>query len=308
MPIKTVLFHRHFTGFQGGHLKVFDYINHVNSIPEYQTALFVTKESCFHEIWFSHTSLVKVFNPSLVDAIFLAGEDWQALSDYPSIEDHIPVFNLIQGFRHLDPNNKLYSYLPRKAIRVCVSPELTHGLMQTGACNGPLHTIPNCIDHARLPAPLPLSLHSNRVFIAGLKQPKLASQLAYRFVAQNINVSLCLDPLSRSEFLRLMNEASIAITLPLVEEGFYLPALEAMAMGKALICPDCVGNRSFCLDSINCLMPEFKLESIEAAVYRLLDDPDFACQLRERALIDSKSHTLERERSQFTDIFLSCMT
>jgi hypothetical protein len=29
----NVAFHRHFTGFTGGHLKVFDYFNHVCSSP-----------------------------------------------------------------------------------------------------------------------------------------------------------------------------------------------------------------------------------------------------------------------------------
>jgi glycosyltransferase involved in cell wall biosynthesis len=103
-----------------------------------------------------------------------------------------------------------------------------------------------------------------------------------------------------------MNRADIVVTLPFPVEGFYLPALEAMAMGKALVCPDCIGNRSFCQHEINCLMPAFQLDSIEAAVLRLLSAPDLTRKLKERAFSDSQTYNIERERTQFSQILLSC--
>ena len=39
-------------------------------------------------------------------------------------------------------------------------------------------------------------------------------------------------------------------------EGFCLPLLEAMATGCAVVCTDAHGNRDFCVDEANCLMPE----------------------------------------------------
>ena len=39
-------------------------------------------------------------------------------------------------------------------------------------------------------------------------------------------------------------------------EGFCLPPLEAMATGGAVVCTDAHGNRDFCVDGENCLMPE----------------------------------------------------
>ena len=39
-------------------------------------------------------------------------------------------------------------------------------------------------------------------------------------------------------------------------EGFALPPLEAMATGGAVVCTDAHGNRDFCVDGVNCLMPE----------------------------------------------------
>ena len=41
-----------------------------------------------------------------------------------------------------------------------------------------------------------------------------------------------------------------------VHEGFALPPLEAMATGAAVVCTDAHGNRDFCVDGVNCLMPE----------------------------------------------------
>ena len=38
-------------------------------------------------------------------------------------------------------------------------------------------------------------------------------------------------------------------------EGFCLPPLESMATGGAVVCTDAHGNRDFCVDGENCLMP-----------------------------------------------------
>ena len=44
-----------------------------------------------------------------------------------------------------------------------------------------------------------------------------------------------------------MARARVTVLVPNPKEGFYLPALEAMALGTIVVCPDCVGNRSFCV-------------------------------------------------------------
>ncbi|MHB8240355.1 MAG: glycosyltransferase [Solirubrobacteraceae bacterium] len=61
-------------------------------------------------------------------------------------------------------------------------------------------------------------------------------------------------------------------------EGFALPPLEAMATGAAVVCTDAHGNRDFCVDGVNCLMPEPRPAAVSEALERLLADP----QLRER--------------------------
>jgi glycosyltransferase involved in cell wall biosynthesis len=61
-------------------------------------------------------------------------------------------------------------------------------------------------------------------------------------------------------------------------EGFCLPLLEAMATGAAVVCTDADGNRDYCVDGENCLMPAAEPAAVAAALARVLDDP----QLRER--------------------------
>jgi glycosyltransferase involved in cell wall biosynthesis len=61
-------------------------------------------------------------------------------------------------------------------------------------------------------------------------------------------------------------------------EGFCLPPLEAMATGGAVVCTDAHGNRDFCVDGVNCLIPEPTVESVSGALRRLLGD----AALRER--------------------------
>ena len=75
----------------------------------------------------------------------------------------------------------------------------------------------------------------------------------------------------------LFNEATVFVQTS-THEGFCLPPLEAMATGGAVVCTDAHGNRDFCVDGENCLMPEPDRESVSAALARVLADP----ALRER--------------------------
>jgi glycosyltransferase involved in cell wall biosynthesis len=85
------------------------------------------------------------------------------------------------------------------------------------------------------------------------------------------------DSPSDAEVNRLFNEAT-AFVQTSTHEGFCLPPLEAMATGCAVVCTDAHGNRDFCEDGVNCLMPAHDRGSVSHALSRVIGDRS----LRER--------------------------
>jgi GT2 family glycosyltransferase/glycosyltransferase involved in cell wall biosynthesis len=79
-----------------------------------------------------------------------------------------------------------------------------------------------------------------------------------------------------------------------VHEGFALPPLEAMATGAAVVCTDAHGNRDFCADGVNCLMPEPTPAAVGAALRRLLDDRDLRAQLGRAGIETARDYAWER--------------
>ena len=82
---------------------------------------------------------------------------------------------------------------------------------------------------------------------------------------------------SDEEVNELFNRATVFVQTS-VHEGFCLPPLESMATGGAVVTTDSHGNRDFCIDGDNCLMPGPEAGAVAAAITRLLGDPE----LRER--------------------------
>jgi GT2 family glycosyltransferase/glycosyltransferase involved in cell wall biosynthesis len=77
-------------------------------------------------------------------------------------------------------------------------------------------------------------------------------------------------------------------------EGFALPPLEAMAAGAAVVCTDAHGNRDFCVDGVNCLMPGARVEDVSAAIARLLADPELRARLGQAGMQTAQEYAWER--------------
>jgi glycosyltransferase involved in cell wall biosynthesis len=95
---------------------------------------------------------------------------------------------------------------------------------------------------------------------------------------------------SDAEVIRLLREATVFVQTS-KHEGFCLPILEAMAAGVPVVCTDADGNRDFCEDGVNCLMPGRDPQAVAAAISLLLGDPE----LRQR-LAAAGLETAERYR------------
>jgi GT2 family glycosyltransferase/glycosyltransferase involved in cell wall biosynthesis len=79
-----------------------------------------------------------------------------------------------------------------------------------------------------------------------------------------------------------------------VHEGFALPPLEAMATGAAVVCTDAHGNRDFCVDGVNCLMPEPTPAAVGAALARLLGDPGLRQELGRAGIETAEDYAWEK--------------
>lgn len=304
-PARLLLFHRHFLGLTGGHLKVWHYFGHAGHSTRYTPRIHFTAPSR-HDAsnpWCGiQPGPLEHWRPQDAAVLFLAGLDWEAVPDPAPA----PVINLIQGLRHGDSGDRRRPFLSRPALRICVSQEVAAAIEATGDVNGPVHVIPNGLDRDELTAARQqrAAREADRtLLIAGRKNPALAQALAERLQQAGIEALCLLEPLPRARFLEHVAGAAVVVTLPQEREGFFLPALEAMALGAVVVCPDCVGNRSFCLDGQTAFRPDYQLESILAATIAALQQPpQAAAAMRQAAAAMVDRHSLDAERAAFLRI------
>jgi GT2 family glycosyltransferase/glycosyltransferase involved in cell wall biosynthesis len=114
-------------------------------------------------------------------------------------------------------------------------------------------------------------------------EPELAGDEGIRYV----------ESPSDEEVNRLFNEATVFIQTS-IHEGFALPPLEAMATGGVVVCTDAHGNRDYCVDEVNCLMPDATPTAVSAALSRLLADPALRERLGQEGICTAAEHAWER--------------
>jgi glycosyltransferase involved in cell wall biosynthesis len=216
-----------------------------------------------------------------------------------------PVINLVQGIRHADPRNPLFGFLQRPAAGICVSQEVADAITSTGKVNGPVFTTRNGLSTVGFPTPA--SERDIKVLIAGYKHPELAAQLATTFEADGIKVQCLTKQIVRHEYFSLVARASITVFLPYEREGFYLPALEGIALGTFVVCPECIGNRGFCFHEENCLRPPYDIHSIASSCREALAriSSGSAMENLDGGFRQVKVHSLSEERRLFLEVLYS---
>jgi hypothetical protein len=303
---QKVLFHRNFKRFSGGHLKVWHYYSHLKGSNDFTPVCYFSEKSIWNDDnpWLAlKEQREKFWSPQNADILFLAGKDWILLKETAPPSHRTPVVNLIQHVRHADPADVRFSFLSNRAVRICVSEQITQCLRETRRINGPLFTVSNGIDLDELPISNKWTQRSIDILIAGLKNPVLAMELAERLSQRISAVEVLTTHLPRRQFLEKLNQSKTVILLPNRTEGFFLPALEAMAVGAMVVCPDCIGNRSFCIDGSNCFMPDYTLPDIVQAAVKSFS---LGASDRQRLLNGARKtllqHSLIREKKEFIEI------
>ncbi len=211
----------------------------------------------------------------------------------------IPVINMIGHVRHGDPAHPGFALLRCRAIRICVSQEVADAIRAHGEPNGPVFVIPDAVDVSAAPA-IDGSGRDVDIVVAAVKQPGLGARLASRLARPGRRVELLRHMLPRTEFLRWLARSTTALLLPSLTEGFYLPAIEAMALGTLVVCPDAIGNRDYCRDGVNCLFPPFNEDAIlDAAERALAMARDARDAMIKEGLATAAGHGLDQERKAY---------
>jgi hypothetical protein len=305
--MKRVVFLRDFRAFRGGHLKVFHYFEHVRSSPHYEARIRFSEDSVWDQSnpwWRLPDSVLEPGEDMRADVIFLAARsDWLVLDASQRAHSPVPIINLIQGFRHVKPQEQASRFVANRAIRICVTPELEQALQSAGGATGPIFTVPIGLDLESLPAPPEPRDRDIDCVILAVKDRRLGRSLARDLERAGHSVLLIEDLLERERLMSAIARSRVSVHLPAVDEGAYLPALECMALGTLVVCPDVTGNRSFCRDGETCLMPPRDRSSLFEAARRLLAlGPSAAEELRLAARAESAAHTLSAERASFLEI------
>ncbi|MGH2978464.1 MAG: glycosyltransferase [Solirubrobacterales bacterium] len=239
------------------------------------------------------------------DVLFLSGVDWRGM--IPSkerAEYRRPIINIVQHVWHACPNDPLnrHRFLPHKAIRICVSPQVTTAITRTGRVRGPVFTIPDGLDLDAVAEMAGAPERDIDVLVAANKRPELGRSVAARLRREGRMVELVDERIPRRDLLGVMARARVTVLVPNAKEGFYLPALEGMAVGTMVVCPDCIGNRSFCLPGENCFRPAYDEDEIVAAAETALREEPGLGELRARALATARDHDIAGERAAFLAI------
>ncbi len=123
-------------------------------------------------------------------------------------------------------------------------------------------------------------------------EPELGSEVGARYHVRPTD----------AEVNELLNTATVFVQTSR-HEGFCLPILEAMSTGIPVVCTDADGNRDFCRDGENCLMPEATPEAVSAAIQRLLDDPALREHLRAGGLATAQEYDWARRLDDLAAFF-----
>jgi hypothetical protein len=239
------------------------------------------------------------------DVLFLSGTDWRrVIPEKQRPRYSKPVINLIQHVRHADEDDPLgrHMLLRHSAIRICVSAEVERAILGTGRVRGPVFTIPDAIDVGEVRRLAGAGPRDIDVLVAANKQPEMGRSVAERLRAGDHDVRLVDTRIGRNELIGLMGRARVTVLVPNPTEGFYLPAVEGMAAGTLVVCPDCIGNRSYCLDGENSFRPAYDEDAIVAAAERALGDEDLRERVTRAAGVTADAHDLQVERRAFLEI------
>jgi hypothetical protein len=291
--VKRLLVVRHFKRPTGGNISVRDFFRHALAHAGLETRIYFAPGSCHagSEEWVDLPPDRVVDAPDWpsFDVVMVNGKDWRLI---PDGGHRFRVIHLVQHLGYGD-DPELRSYLRRPALRICLSDAVQESIAPYAS--GPSCVIPSGVDPAlffddgtRQPG---------TVFIWGGKNPAVADGIARALESRGVRVHAAAEWLPRPVFASRLRASDVFVALPMPREGFFRPAVEAMACGCAVVCSDALGNRAHCLNMMTCLQPPHGDSDAHVdAACRLLADDRLREQLRRQGQALAKQFDLAVER------------
>jgi GT2 family glycosyltransferase/glycosyltransferase involved in cell wall biosynthesis len=160
-------------------------------------------------------------------------------------------------------------------------------LLALGRAN-PLKNLPLTLDAYReMAEPRP------ELWLFGV-EPELGAEVGARYF----------EGPSDSDVNELLNTATVFVQTSR-HEGFCLPVLEAMATGVPVVCTDADGNRDFCRDGENCLMPDARPRAVRDALERVFADDALRAQLSAAGLETARRNDWARRLDELERFYES---
>jgi glycosyl transferase family 1 len=311
----------------GGVVKIFDYANHARSLgygpviacPEqYKPGLPLFKISRFSDM--SPETGIKFTTPEKVSV----GPDDLAFLSWPThyqiVEPHMSrwtrheqIIFIVQNVRWANPsftNGYAIRLLSRPMARIMTNDVVLDAIkpyLNLSSMSEVILLGHDCAFFAKertggLGTPIKVGYTTWKSDVGDRVASVLKGSSEFEFRAIR-------DPVGWDELRNLYHWADVFLATPLVEEGFYLPGLEAMAAGAVVVSSDAGGNRAYCNFGENCIQVGFDdAEGYVGALKQLSSEsPKEVERLRRNGYETVGRHTLDHERERFGE-FLERLT
>jgi glycosyltransferase involved in cell wall biosynthesis len=305
--MKTVLLIRDFGFPTGGHLKVFHYMKYMLGSGLVRPLVYLTPSSLRDQSnFFLRYPEIVVDRITDYDLLFLGGVDWPTADALGLLRPEREIIAILQSVRHANPDDPYRPYCLHRATRIFGSHEVADAIRSLGPPNGPAHVIQSafpCLGHIRLDP----TRRSIDVFVDGFKNAALAERIGSELTASGVTTDVLTQYATSGEYHRRMAQAQVVIIVTFSQEGSSLPALAAMGLDVAVVCPDTPGIHDYCRAGETALLTERDPSALAEAARHLLADAGLCARLRANGRKIAEYYTLEWERARFLPILAQAL-
>lgn len=109
--------------------------------------------------------------------------------------------------------------------------------------------------------------------------------------------------ISNSKLVEIINQSEVFISTS-THEGFCLPLIESMACGTPVITTRAIGNETFCINGVNCLIVKNSIE-LKEAIIKILSNKDLAKRLSDNGIKTANNYQWNKVIDGLEKLFIN---